>query len=227
MHTMSPVQVLLCSFVLMVGLTAAEPDKPADATSPGIFGEFTLASGEQVIGLYHPEQGTLEVYGPAKVRAVKPGDIVIRRRLSPEPEAEPLNLDAGRARVSTLGSLISDAQADVKRIENRRSELQKEAQSKRLERSKREEGNKDAQEAMSAEKDPERKATFAALSTEHLKAIAAANAAIADTEAAIAVIEARFKAAVEHCADLQARMNWLLGRLAPLVREAEEKKAKR
>lgn len=217
---------IIC-LLLVSRLAAAEPPAPGAAAKPGIFGEFTLAGGERVIGLYHPERGTLEVYGPAKVRAVKASDIVSTRRLAPEPEAEPANLDAGRARVNTLGSFISNAQADIKRIENQRSELQKARQSQRLEWSKRDEGNKSVEETMHAEKDQERKAIFAALSTEHLKGIAAANAAIVDLDAALAVIDARFHAAVADCQDLKARMDWLCGRLAPMEREAEEKKAKR
>ena len=183
--------LLLLLPVLVNRSTAAEPDKTADAApKPGIFGEFTLAGGEQVLGMYHPEQGTLEVYGPAKVRAVKASDIVFRRRLAPEPEAEPATLDAGRARVSTLGSLISDWQAIIKRIENQRSELGKSRHSKVLERSKREVGKDEVQEIMRGEKDPERQAVFAALSTEHLKAIAAVNAAIVGLDAELAACEA-------------------------------------
>ena len=117
------------------------------------------------------------------------------------------------------GSFINDAQANIKRIENQRSELQKDQQSVRLERSKREEGNKEAQEAMLTEKDPERKAVYAALSMEHLKAIAATNVASVGLDAKLVAIEARFNAALADYQDLQARMNWLHGRLATMSRD--------
>jgi hypothetical protein len=208
-------------------LTAAEPPPAGAPALPGIFGEFTMAGGERVIGIYHPEQGSLEVYGPAKSRAVKAKDIVATRRLEPEPEAEPATLDAGRARFDLLATLVDDAQAIVKRIENQRSELQKAQQSARLEQSKREEGHKAAEEAMVNEQDPARKAAFAALCTEHLKAIAVLNAAIAGFDADRAACEARFDAAIAASQDLSARMHWLAGRLAPMVREAEESKAKK
>lgn len=208
-------------------LLAADPPAADAAAKPGIFGEFTLAGGERVIGLYHPERGVIEVYGPAKVRAVRAGEVVATRRLAPEPEAEPATLDAGHARMNTLGGLITDAQAIIKRIENHRSELQKAQQSARLERSKREEGNKVAEKTMMSEQDPARKAVFAALCTEHLKAIAAANAAIAGLDVELAACEERFNAAVAECQDLTARMDWLGGRLAPMVREVEDKAKKR
>jgi hypothetical protein len=214
---------LLCA----AAMSAAEPPTPVVPAKPGIFGEFTLAGGERVIGIFHPEQGTIEVYGPATVRAVKARDVIATRRLTPEPEAEPATLDAGYARVSTLGALISDAQMVAKRLENQRSELEKARQSVRLEQSKREEGNKAAEEAMVNEQDPVRKAAFAALCTEHLKAIAATHVAIADLAAALAACDERALAAMACCQDLNARMAWLQGRLAPLVREAEAKKAKR
>ena len=221
---MSP---LVICFLLASSLAAAEPPEPAAAAKPGIFGEFTLAGGERVIGLYHPEQGTIEVYGPTKTRVVTAFDIVDTRRLAPEPEVEPASLNAGEARVITLAGLVTDAQTDARRAENQYYDVMKARQSKALELSKREEGNKVAQEAMVNEQDPARKAVFAALTTEHLKAIAAANAAIAELDAALAANDARQKAAQAHRQDLRARMDWLLGRLKPMVREAEEKKAKK
>lgn len=190
----------------------AEDAKPAGDPA-GIFGEFTLTDGERVIGRYHPEKGEIEVYTPGKPRAVKPQDIIVQRRLSAEPEAEPRDLHAGQARVSTLEDLITAAQADLKRLENRRSEWEKQAQQWRLEMSKREEGNKDVQEAMVNEKDRERKAVFAALSTEHLKAIATAHAGVAECEAGIVAVDARALVVRARLDDLQARRNWLLGRL--------------
>jgi len=193
-------------------LTAEEP-KPATAAPSGLFGEFTLVGGEKVIGLYHPERGVIEVYAAAKQRPVTAKDIVFRRRLSPEVEVEPRTYQEGSGRLHTLGSFISDGQAVIKRLENQRSNLEKSIQQRRLEISKRDEGNKVAEEALATEQDRERKAGYAALCTEHLKAIAAGHVAITDLEASIVAVDARSQAAVAELQDLQARVDWLQARI--------------
>lgn len=222
MQTARLFHVMLCT-LLLVQLTAVEERKSEAEALSGIFGEFTLVGGEKVIGLYHPEKGSLEVYSSTKVREVKAKDIVVRRRWSPESESEPKNLDEGQARANTLGMLISNAQTDMRRLEIKQAQLEKARQSRELERSKREEGNKDAAEAMASEKDPGRKAVFAALSTEHLQAIAATHVAIADIDMSLGVVEMRMNAATAYLEDLQTRRDWLSGRLTKMNREASAK----
>lgn len=211
MRTLTLPVIVFIALMLPARALVAEEAKPAEAP-PGLFGEFTLMGGEKVIGLYHPERGIIEVYAAAKPRPVQAKDIIFRRRLSPEAEADPRTYHEGSGRVHTLGGLISDGQRVTKLMENQKSELQKAVQQRRLEISKREEGHKTAEEALASEPDRERKAVFAALCTEHLKAIAAGHAAIAELEASLAAVEVRYEAAVAEVQDLQARFDWVRAR---------------
>jgi hypothetical protein len=216
-----PLGALFGLTLLIQPLIAEERTPEVDAV--GIFGEFTLVGGERIIGLYHPEKGVIEVYAAGKAREVTARDIVSRRRLAPEAEVEPTNLETGQARQHTLALMIEHAQVDRVHLENQHSELEKTRQSWELELSKREEGNKTATEALEQEQNRERKAAYAGMSTEHLKAIAAAHVAIAEADVAIAAVDARMAAVRAHLEDLQSRSDWLIGRLRTMNAAAGEK----
>lgn len=194
-------------FIPALILGAAEP-------APTVtFGEFTLTGGEKVMGIYHPENGTIEVYTRTQVRSVKPQQIVAQRRLAPDAEAEPTSRRDIEVRVSLLNEQIINLQGEHKRHELRGAECEKAQQMRHLEQSKREEGNREIIELMLQEKDPEQRKTYAALSTAHLTAIAAAHAAIAELETTLQAIAAQQQECTRQRDDLNARHMWLLQRI--------------
>ncbi|MBA3937544.1 MAG: hypothetical protein H0X38_08780 [Planctomycetes bacterium] len=201
----------LRSLVIGVLLGAASSLTCAEDLAP--FGEFTLASGEKLVGVYHPDSGTFDVYAPTKRIQVTPGQILTQRRLAPEIEPEPASRGELEARVAFLTSAIVDLQAGMKRLENQGFDLERNQQARRLEQAKREEACKHAEALMGAEQDPARKAVYAALIQEHLKAIAEAHVAIAASGTSAETIRARLEAKEHERQDLQARQAWLVGRL--------------
>ena len=82
-----------------------------------------------------------------------------------------------------------------------------------MELAKREEGNREIIELMLKEKDPEQRKTYAALSTAHLTAIAAAHAAIAELETALQTTAAQQQECTRLIGDLNARSIWLFQRM--------------
>ena len=198
-------RVMLLIPALFLG--AAEP-APTVA-----FGEFTLTGGEKVMGIYHPENGTIEVYTRTQVRSVKPQQIVAQRRLATDTEAEPTSRREIEVRVSVLNEQIRNLQFESKRHSLKAAECEKAQQMRHIEQSIREEGNKEISELMLKENDPEQRKTYAALSTAHLTAIAAAHAAIAELETTLQAVAAQQQECTRQIENLNTRSKWLLLRM--------------